>query len=77
MAVVGYPDRILGEKACAFVVAEPGEQPTLRDLATFLSAKDLAKQKLPERLRLVDALPVTATGKVEKFRLRAELLSEA
>jgi non-ribosomal peptide synthetase component E (peptide arylation enzyme) len=70
VAVVGYPDRRLGEKVCAVVVAAGGEKPTLAELVQFLEAKRIARQKLPERLELVDELPLTATGKVEKFRLR-------
>jgi cyclohexanecarboxylate-CoA ligase len=42
----------------------------LAELVAFLETRRIAKQKLPERLEFVDELPVTATGKVEKFRLR-------
>ena len=70
VAVIGYPDRRLGEKVCAVVVPAGGERPTLAELVEFLEARRIAKQKLPERLEFVDELPVTATGKVEKFRLR-------
>ena len=70
VAVVGYPDRRLGEKVCAVVVPAGGEKPTLAELAEFLEDQRIAKQKLPERLEFVDELPLTATGKVEKFLLR-------
>jgi non-ribosomal peptide synthetase component E (peptide arylation enzyme) len=70
VAVVGYPDHRLGEKVCAVVVPADGDRPTLAELAGFLEARRIARQKLPERLELVDALPLTATGKVEKFVLR-------
>jgi non-ribosomal peptide synthetase component E (peptide arylation enzyme) len=70
VAVVGYPDRRLGERVCAVVVAAAGEKPTLAELVQFLEAKRIARQKLPERLEFVDELPFTATGKVEKFMLR-------
>jgi cyclohexanecarboxylate-CoA ligase/acyl-CoA synthetase len=70
VAVVGYPDRRLGERVCAVVVAAAGEKPTLAELVRFLEAKRIARQKLPERLEFVDELPFTATGKVEKFTLR-------
>ncbi len=69
-AVVAYPDERLGEKVCAVVVPEPGEQPKLNDIADHLRGRGIALQKLPERLVLVDALPMTATGKVQKFVLR-------
>jgi acyl-CoA synthetase (AMP-forming)/AMP-acid ligase II len=70
VAVVAYPDERLGEKACAVVVPKPGETPTLEDVTTYLRGRDIATQKLPEKLLLVDELPMTATGKVQKFLLR-------
>ncbi|WP_214364924.1 AMP-binding protein [Pseudonocardia sp. H11422] len=70
VAVVAYPDERLGEKACAVVVPKPGEQPTLDDITSFLKGRDISMQKLPEKLLLVDELPMTATGKVQKFLLR-------
>ena len=73
VAIVGIPDDRLGEKACAFVVPASEGGPTLEELTRFLREKKIAMQKLPERLELRDTLPRTATGKVEKFRLREEL----
>ncbi|BBG02778.1 MULTISPECIES: AMP-binding protein [Pseudonocardia] len=70
VAVVPYPDVRLGEKACAVVVPVPGERPTLHGLTGFLRGRGISMQKLPEKLVLVEALPMTATGKVQKFRLR-------
>jgi len=73
VAVVGMPDRILGERVCAFVVPA-GEPPALEELADFLRHdRRIAVWKLPERLEVVDALPMTATGKVQKFALRERL----
>ncbi|HEV7536615.1 MAG TPA: AMP-binding protein [Acidimicrobiia bacterium] len=70
VAVVGMPDRVLGERACAFVVPA-GAPPTLEALCEFLRAeRRISVTKLPERLELIDALPTTATGKVQKFVLR-------
>jgi acyl-CoA synthetase (AMP-forming)/AMP-acid ligase II len=69
-AVVAVPDRRLGEKACAFVVAR-GEPPTLAELTEFLrTERRIAPQKVPEMLQVVDVLPTTMTGKVQKFLLR-------
>ena len=70
VAIVAMPDPVMAERACAYVVPAPGEQPTLQELCDFLAGHDLARQKLPERLELVDELPRTALGKVQKFRLR-------
>jgi cyclohexanecarboxylate-CoA ligase len=69
-AVVAMPDPVLTERACAFVVPEAGQAPSLPELTAFLLGKQLAKQKLPERLELVAELPKTQSGKVQKFRLR-------
>lgn len=72
VAVVAYPDERLGEKACAVVVPKPGTTPSLTELTEFLRAeRKIAPHKLPERLVLVDELPMTATGKIQKFLLRA------
>ncbi|CUU56542.1 cyclohexanecarboxylate-CoA ligase [Parafrankia irregularis] len=74
VAVVGMPDERLGEKACAFLVLEPGAEPlTLADITDYLRAHRVAVQKVPERLEVVPALPMTATGKVQKHVLRAEI----
>lgn len=75
VAVVGYPDEVLGERACAFVVAS--ESLTLEELTAFLRERRIANQKLPEHLRIVSELPKTASGKVQKYRLRDMLRAEA
>lgn len=69
VAVVGYPDEVLGERACAVVVAARDDL-GLAELTAFLRAREVANQKLPERLQLVAELPKTASGKVQKYRLR-------
>ncbi|HEY6870221.1 MAG TPA: AMP-binding protein [Novosphingobium sp.] len=73
VAVVAYPDERLGERACAVVVPEPGHTITLADIIAHLTAKGIAKLKLPERLECVDAMPLTANGKVRKDVLRSRL----
>jgi acyl-CoA synthetase (AMP-forming)/AMP-acid ligase II len=74
VAVVSMPDRRLGERCCAFVVPTPGlSLPSLADLTGFLRGKQIAVQKLPERLEIVEALPMTAVGKVRKNVLREQI----
>jgi len=68
VAVLGVPDPVLGEIGVAFVVAAPGARPALEDLRTFCRAA-LADYKAPDRLVVVDALPVTSVGKVDKRSL--------
>ncbi len=71
-AAVAMPDERLGERVCAFVtLTEGATSPTLAEVADFLrNERKVAPQKLPERLEVVDVLPYTATGKVQKFVLR-------
>lgn len=74
VAVVGMPDERLGEKVCAYVVPAAGaEPPTLDDITAFLRENKVATPKLPERLEVVDALPMTATGKIQKHVLRDDI----
>ena len=73
VALVAMPDPRLGERACAFVVPRAGTNPTLADICAHLTAQGTAIQYLPERLELLEALPRTLSGKVQKFKLR-ELL---
>jgi fatty-acyl-CoA synthase len=73
-AVVAMPDARLGERACAFVVPRPNERPTFAELTAFLAKEGMAKSYWPERLELVEAMPRTPSGKIQKFKLR-ELFS--
>lgn len=70
VAIVAMPDPVMVERACAFVVPRPGESLNLQDVVAYLKQRQLAMQKLPERLELVPELPKTASGKVQKFKLR-------
>ncbi|MEU5978906.1 AMP-binding protein [Streptomyces sp. NPDC047315] len=69
VAVVGYPDDRLGERACAVVVAVD-RPPQLADLQEHLAALEMTKRYWPERLEIVAALPRTPSGKIQKFALR-------
>ena len=69
VAVVGLPHDRLGEIGCACVVPEAGAAITLEAVVAHLDASGLAKYKQPERLELVEAIPMTSTGKIQKFRL--------
>jgi cyclohexanecarboxylate-CoA ligase len=70
IAVIASPDPVLVERVCAVVVAEAGQTITLAEIIDWLAARQFAKQKLPERLIVLDELPRTASGKVQKFKLR-------
>jgi 2,3-dihydroxybenzoate-AMP ligase len=67
-AVVGVPDEFLGERTCAYLVAD-GERPSLPGLKQALHLRGIADYKLPDRVEFVEALPVTPLGKVDKKAL--------
>jgi acyl-CoA synthetase len=74
VAVVAVPDDRLGERAAAVVRLLPGAAaPTLEDVRAHLADVGLAKQKWPESIHEVADLPRTASGKIQKFRLRQQL----
>jgi len=73
VAVVAYPDEILGERACAVVVPRPGETVSLAEIVEYLRGLGIATFKLPERLELRDELPRNSLGKILKRELREEL----
>jgi len=69
VACIPMPDPVLGERMCACVVLRPGHTLTFEELVRFLSAKEIAKHKLPERLEVLPDLPLSPFGKVSKKAL--------
>lgn len=61
-AVVKMPDPLFGEKACAYVTIKPGEEFTLDEMVPFLKEKGIAAYKLPERLEIIDKIPMVGDG---------------
>jgi cyclohexanecarboxylate-CoA ligase len=72
-ACVALPDPLMGERVCAFVVVRANTTVTLAELCDHARAEGLARFKLPERLEIRAELPRTASGKVHKATLRAQL----
>ena len=73
-SVVGMPDERLGERVCCFVVAATGhDAPSVDDMREFLLERGMPIQKTPERVVVVDVLPMTATGKILKHELRKDI----
>ncbi len=72
VGVVGVPDERLGEKSCACFVSPQPELSTTA-LRRFLREQGVADYKIPDRFERLDALPLTAVGKIDKQRLRAQL----
>lgn len=73
VACVAMPDPVLAERVCAFVICQPGAPLTFEEMIAFLKDQRIAAWKLPERLEIRDAFPMTASGKVQKYLLRAEI----
>jgi cyclohexanecarboxylate-CoA ligase len=69
-AVVAMPDARLGERACAFAVLREDASLSFQELVDFLQEHRLARNYLPERLEVVDAMPKTPSGKIQKVVLR-------
>jgi acyl-CoA synthetase len=77
VAVVSVPEKRLGEQACAVCCVRHGQAtPTLEDIKSHLSVIGLSKKKWPEHLLVMAELPSTATGKVDKKRLRGIAISQ-
>jgi cyclohexanecarboxylate-CoA ligase len=70
VAIVAYPDERLGERGCAVVVPKQGASIDLTALTDFLKAQKVALQYIPERLLVLEAMPATPSGKIQKFKLR-------
>jgi len=70
VAVVGFPDARLGERGCAFIVPRSGSTIDLAAVQAYLGEARMAKQFWPERVEIVAELPRTASGKIQKFKLR-------
>jgi acyl-CoA synthetase (AMP-forming)/AMP-acid ligase II len=76
VAVVAMPHERLGEGVCAFVIPNPGQRVDVATLAAWLDKAGLAKQKFPERVEVVEDLPRTASGKVQKNVLREKVAAK-
>ncbi len=70
-ALIGMPDKLFGERVCAFVTLRPGNQaPTVAEVGEYLKDLGLAKFKWPERIEVIAELPLTNAGKLSKPRLK-------
>lgn len=76
-AVVGYPDERLGEKGCAFLTLKDGDTFTLDELRAWMNQHGVAKQYWPEAVEVIEAMPRTPTGKIQKFVLRDKAAKHA
>lgn len=73
--VVAMPDERLGERSCAYVVLNaPHHSLSLEEVVAFFSRKRVAKYKYPEHIVVIEKLPRTASGKIQKFLLRKDIM---
>ena len=73
VACVAMPDPVLAERVCAFVICPPGDPLTFDEMIAFLKDQRMAVWKLPERLEVRAAFPMTPSGKIQKYLLREEI----
>lgn len=73
VAAVALPDALLGERLCVYVVPRPGTRVTLEQYVAVMTSAGVAAYKLPEALVVVDELPMTKVGKLDKKGIRADL----
>ncbi len=73
--VFGVPDDKYGEEVCAWIVVRPGEQLTEEEVRAYCQGQ-IAHYKVPRYIRFVDDMPMTVTGKVQKFAMRERMIAE-
>jgi 2,3-dihydroxybenzoate-AMP ligase len=72
-AVVAMPDERLGERACAYVTLRAGQTVDLDAVRQFFESRGVARFKWPERLEIIEAMPLTNVGKIRKVELRSDI----
>jgi fatty-acyl-CoA synthase len=75
-AVFGVPDSFFGEEVAAWIQLQPDQSMTTDEVRQFCKDK-IAHFKIPKHIRFTDEFPMTVTGKVQKFRMREEMMSES
>jgi fatty-acyl-CoA synthase len=67
--VIGIPDGVYGEEVMAWIILKFGESATAEEIIKFCQGK-ISKHKIPRYIEFTDSYPMTASGKIQKFRLR-------
>jgi len=73
--VFGVPDAKYGEEVCAWIVLKPGEQATEDEIRAFCRDQ-IAHYKIPRYVRFVPEMPMTITGKAQKFIMRQQMIED-
>ncbi len=74
-SVVGVPDPKYGEELCAWIKLKPGASLTAEEVRAFCRTR-LAHFKVPRYVRFVESFPQTVTGKIQKFKIREQVMAE-
>jgi non-ribosomal peptide synthetase component E (peptide arylation enzyme) len=72
-AVIGMPDKVFGERICAYVCLRSGTALTFGDLIAYMKGIGASVLQLPERLEFIDAIPLTKIGKADKKVLKEDI----
>jgi non-ribosomal peptide synthetase component E (peptide arylation enzyme) len=73
VAAVGMPDPVLGERVCAFIKTKKNEMISFEEIISYLKGKKTSVLYLPERIEVIEEMPLTRVGKFDKMRLREEI----
>ena len=73
VAIIGMPDKALGERICAYVQCKPGMTLTFEEMIAHLKSVGASVMQLPERLELIDSMPLTKVGKRDKKALKEDI----
>lgn len=72
--IVGIPDRVYGEEVAAWIILREGETATEEEIKTFCKGK-ISNFKIPKYIFFTKQYPMTASGKIQKFKLREQTMS--
>jgi 2,3-dihydroxybenzoate-AMP ligase len=74
VAIVGYPDKEMGERCCACVITKAGQDLSFQEMVDFLKERKLAMYKLPEKLVIMNSFPTVGdSGKINKKELKKDI----
>ncbi|NKE07252.1 AMP-binding protein [Mesobacillus selenatarsenatis] len=71
--VVGIPDSVYGEEVMAWIILKDGEAATAEEIKEYCKGK-ISKHKIPRYIEFTDSYPMTASGKIQKFKLKEQAL---
>ncbi|WP_226677684.1 AMP-binding protein [Mesobacillus jeotgali] len=71
--VVGIPDSVYGEEVMAWIILKDGESATAEEIKEYCKGK-ISKHKIPRYIEFIESYPMTASGKIQKFKLREQAM---